>query len=119
MVRFLCPVENELKIFEDVVDHLPLEDFDNDHYSTLFGFRGTAWRGKDCNDGSNTVYPGRKVPLNVAPHDDYNWYDCFFRGGESLRHRKIPNAIPVMAFLGSTPAGTTRICSVKIANSKA
>ena len=40
-------------------DHLPLEDFDGDDFSDVHTFRGTAWRGKDCNDFDADVYPGR------------------------------------------------------------
>ncbi len=38
--------------------HLPVDDFDGDDFSDLPTFRGTSWRGKDCNDVSSNVYPG-------------------------------------------------------------
>ena len=40
-------------------DHEPLEDVDNDGFSKVQTFRGSAWRGKDCNDLDNKIYPGR------------------------------------------------------------
>lgn len=56
-----------------VANHRPLVDWDGDGFSTIFPLRGTAWRGKDCNDFDNTIHPGRKA---VIPGDrasvDYN-----------------------------------------------
>ena len=40
-------------------DHLPVDDVDGDYFSDLQTFRGTSWRGKDCNDLDPDVYPGR------------------------------------------------------------
>jgi hypothetical protein len=51
----VCPVEK-------VVDHLPFSDDDGDHFSTEFGLRGAAWRGKDCDDNDINIYPGRRSP---------------------------------------------------------
>ena len=42
-----------------VADHLPFEDNDGDRFSTIPTLRGSDWRGKDCNDGDRTAYPGR------------------------------------------------------------
>ena len=40
-------------------DHLPLDDLDGDYFSDLQTFRGTSWRGKDCNDVDKGIYPGK------------------------------------------------------------
>ena len=40
-------------------DHLPIDDVDGDYFSDLPTFRGTSWRGKDCDDFDAKVYPGR------------------------------------------------------------
>lgn len=40
-------------------EHLPVDDIDKDYFSDLPTFRGSSWRGKDCNDMSPKVYPGR------------------------------------------------------------
>ncbi|KAL0490188.1 acyloxyacyl hydrolase, partial [Acrasis kona] len=42
-------------------NHVPLVDGDGDLFSTIDTFRGSAWRGKDCDDRSRDIYPGRKV----------------------------------------------------------
>jgi hypothetical protein len=41
-----------------VADHLPLVDDDGDFFSTTPTLRGSAWRGRDCNDSDNRIYPG-------------------------------------------------------------
>ncbi|CAF0872998.1 unnamed protein product [Rotaria sordida] len=49
------------KIFENVFNHhMPSVDIDGDHFSTQSSFRGTAWRGKDCNDFSSKIRPGAR-----------------------------------------------------------
>ena len=53
------PFKEICKLLERVVDHYPAEDTDGDHFSLLSTLRGTSWRGKDCNDLDNKVYPGR------------------------------------------------------------
>lgn len=42
-------------------DHLPVDDVDGDYFSDLETFRGTSWRGKDCNDFDADVHPGRRT----------------------------------------------------------
>ena len=42
-------------------DHLPVDDVDGDYFSDLQTFRGTSWRGKDCNDFDADVHPGRRT----------------------------------------------------------
>lgn len=44
-----------------VESHLPLQDHDGDRFSTYKELRGTDWRGSDCDDLSDDVYPGRKL----------------------------------------------------------
>ena len=39
-------------------DHLPIDDIDDDYFSDVQTFRGTSWRGKDCNDVDSNIYPG-------------------------------------------------------------
>lgn len=56
-----------------VADHRPLVDFDSDGFSTIFGLRGYAWRGKDCNDFAGGIHPGRMAyKLGDLPNIDYN-----------------------------------------------
>ena len=40
-------------------DHLPLDDVDGDYFSDMQTFRGSDWRGRDCNDLDSEVHPGR------------------------------------------------------------
>lgn len=40
-------------------DHLPVDDLDGDYFSDLPTFRGSSWRGKDCNDLDSDVHPGK------------------------------------------------------------
>lgn len=40
-------------------DHLPVDDLDGDYFSDLRTFRGSSWRGKDCNDLDSDVHPGK------------------------------------------------------------
>jgi len=56
----------------DPSNHVPLVDNDNDRFSTIESFRGSSWRGKDCNDQSNTTYPGRKIPAKPGDSGDFN-----------------------------------------------
>ena len=52
-------------IFKQICDtfnnHVPLEDDDGDLFSTMGTFRGYYWRGKDCDDESKDIYPGRRT----------------------------------------------------------
>lgn len=62
--------------FEDLtgsggIPHLPLIDLDGDYFSESVLVRGSHWRGRDCRDLDNYIYPGRKQ--NPYHHtDDYN-----------------------------------------------
>ncbi|KYO43217.1 acyloxyacyl hydrolase isoform A [Alligator mississippiensis] len=51
------------KIKYAIKNQLPFEDFDGDKFSAFPTLRGYHWRGRDCNEGNATVYPGRR------PHD--------------------------------------------------
>eukprot|EP00762_Andalucia_godoyi_P006458 ANDGO_02850.mRNA.1 hypothetical protein DICPUDRAFT_153563 len=61
--------EQLLRVFDS---HEPLVDLDEDFFSTLDTFRGTSWRGADCNDEDAAVYPGRNVQAKRDPFVDYN-----------------------------------------------
>ena len=59
----LCNI-TVIKPICDIIDnfgnkHLPVDDIDGDYFSDLRTFRGSSWRGKDCNDVNSNVYPGR------------------------------------------------------------
>ncbi|XP_030059972.1 acyloxyacyl hydrolase [Microcaecilia unicolor] len=59
------------KIKHTIDYKVPLKDFDQDNFSDLSYFRGYDWRGKDCNDLNDTVYPGRS-PRNWDIQHDSN-----------------------------------------------
>ncbi|MEE6465753.1 hypothetical protein FKM82_006675 [Ascaphus truei] len=42
-----------------VENKVPLQDFDQDNFSAFPSLRGYDWRGRDCNDAEDSVYPGR------------------------------------------------------------
>ncbi|EFC43184.1 predicted protein [Naegleria gruberi] len=63
-------------IVKSLSDHTPLVDIDGDTYSTEFAFRGSAWRGKDCNDNNAAIYPGRKTS-SLSPLYDHNCNGVF------------------------------------------
>nr|XP_056713021.1 acyloxyacyl hydrolase [Euleptes europaea] len=56
------PLLQELcRTMERVIKNkLPFEDFDGDKFSTFPTLRGYHWRGRDCNDETASVYPGRR-----------------------------------------------------------
>jgi len=59
---------------ENLINHLPLVDGDNDRFSTFSTLRGSDWRGKDCNDKpkeGEDVYPGRLV-TSLGADVDHN-----------------------------------------------
>nr|XP_033786106.1 acyloxyacyl hydrolase isoform X2 [Geotrypetes seraphini] len=59
------------KIKHTIESEVPFKDFDQDNFSVLSYFRGYDWRGKDCNDLNDTVYPGRS-PSNWDIQQDSN-----------------------------------------------
>uniref|UniRef100_A0A7M4EVF7 Acyloxyacyl hydrolase n=1 Tax=Crocodylus porosus TaxID=8502 RepID=A0A7M4EVF7_CROPO len=54
-----------------IKNQLPFEDFDGDKFSVFPTLRGYHWRGRDCNEGNATVYPGRR-PHNWDVESDTN-----------------------------------------------
>ncbi|XP_015274721.1 PREDICTED: LOW QUALITY PROTEIN: acyloxyacyl hydrolase [Gekko japonicus] len=66
LMKELCEkIENVIK------NKLPFEDFDGDKFSTFPTLRGYHWRGRDCDDGMASVYPGRR-PDNWDAQQDSN-----------------------------------------------
>lgn len=59
------------KIKYAIKNNLPYEDFDGDKFSAFPTLRGYHWRGRDCNEGKATVYPGRR-PDNWDVERDSN-----------------------------------------------
>jgi len=59
---------------EALVDHMPLQDSDSDLFSSekVKTMRGNDWRGIDCDDSRNDVYPGRAV----NNYDESVDHDC-------------------------------------------
>jgi len=51
-------------------NHVPLFDNDGDMFSTVKGFRGTGFRGKDCAESNPSIYPGRRSTLSNANVDE-------------------------------------------------
>lgn len=58
-----CSRHNISCKIEALVDHKPLQDHDGDRFATKEArrLRGSDWRGYDCNDQRDDVYPGRKT----------------------------------------------------------
>ena len=48
------------QLYNTFNNHEPLVDLDGDKFSVVETFRGTSWRGKDCNDFEKSIHPGRK-----------------------------------------------------------
>jgi len=57
--------------WERVAKHLPLFDADGDNFSDYPALRGYHWRGGDCNDAVENIYPGRKTS-NYPDSVDHN-----------------------------------------------
>ncbi|CAF1014102.1 unnamed protein product [Rotaria sp. Silwood1] len=54
-------IDEICKILEHVFqNHVPLVDIDGDRFGTESTFRGSSWRGKDCNDLSSKIRPGAR-----------------------------------------------------------
>ena len=60
-----------------------MQDHDGDRFSTKERLRGTHWRGVDCNDVSNDVYPGRKVGSDSLASRDIDHNCNSIVGGNS------------------------------------
>ncbi|XP_077159500.1 acyloxyacyl hydrolase isoform X2 [Paroedura picta] len=66
LVKDLCE-----KIEKVMKNELPFEDLDGDMFSNFATLRGYHWRGRDCDDGTASVYPGRR-PDNWDAQQDSN-----------------------------------------------
>ncbi|XP_054846892.1 acyloxyacyl hydrolase [Eublepharis macularius] len=65
-------LKNLCEKIENVIDSdLPFKDFDGDKFSTFPTLRGYHWRGRDCDDKTASVYPGRR-PDNWDAQQDSN-----------------------------------------------
>jgi hypothetical protein len=62
-----------------ISNHLPLQDVDGDRYSGFSrALRGSDWRGIDCNEQRNDVYPGRaSMPHDLDHTVDHNCNGIF------------------------------------------
>jgi hypothetical protein len=62
-----------------ISNHMPLQDVDGDRYSGYSRtLRGSDWRGADCNDKRNDVYPGRASMASDLTHEvDHNCNGIF------------------------------------------
>ncbi|XP_048367187.1 acyloxyacyl hydrolase [Sphaerodactylus townsendi] len=57
----LPQLENLCEIVQRILKNkLPFEDLDGDKFSIFPTLRGYHWRGRDCDDGMASVYPGRR-----------------------------------------------------------
>lgn len=66
---FLAKICQEIK---SAIEHsVPFKDVDSDKHSVFPTLRGYHWRGRDCNDSNDMVYPGRR-PDNWDAHQDSN-----------------------------------------------
>lgn len=57
---------------QSVAKHLPFSDADGDSFSTKRELRGYDWRGKDCDDDSAQIHPGRATRPEGST-DDVDW----------------------------------------------
>jgi len=52
-------------------DHKPVFDDDGDLFSNYGPLRGHHWRGQDCDDTNNSIFPGRH-DLDIANDNNCN-----------------------------------------------
>ena len=86
-------VEYLRKLIDRLSNQLPIFDTDKDKFSSFNYLRGSNWRGRDCNDNDDTVYPGRKTFQNSKEDHNCNGikgvdtnnipYDTKFCSGEN------------------------------------
>ncbi|KAF2078139.1 hypothetical protein CYY_000523 [Polysphondylium violaceum] len=57
-------------------EHLPIDDLDKDKFSPMDTFRGSNWRGKDCDDTDANIRPGTLENLS-EPNIDWNCNGIF------------------------------------------
>jgi acyloxyacyl hydrolase len=93
----------------DIQHHRPLIDLDGDLFSPTPTLRGWHWRGRDCNDGDKTIYPGR-AQNNYGPSVDHNCngisgldqtqrsYEEEFCGGPNAPRGTIVLGMPIDLF---------------------
>lgn len=68
--------ENPVQILKDLINrvanlHEPLVDLDGDRFGVEPTLRGSSWRGGDCSDLDDAIYPGRMVSTH-GPDVDHN-----------------------------------------------
>ncbi|XP_074235917.1 acyloxyacyl hydrolase isoform X2 [Saimiri boliviensis] len=66
---FLAKICQKIKLA--IEQSVPFKDVDSDKFSIFPTLRGYHWRGRDCNDSDESVYPGRR-PNNWDVHQDSN-----------------------------------------------
>eukprot|EP01084_Bolivina_argentea_P110558 197377_1 len=84
----ICNI-TEFKPICDVIerwgdDHYPVDDIDGDRFSDKNTMRGTNWRGKDCDDISKDIYPGR-----ISMESD-RFIDSNCNGIKGVNNKSIP-----------------------------
>ncbi|XP_055892493.1 acyloxyacyl hydrolase-like isoform X1 [Biomphalaria glabrata] len=65
-IREICELLQRINNLET-----PAVDLDRDGFSSIFSLRGSAWRGKDCNDTDLYVHPGA-IPVDGDAERDSN-----------------------------------------------
>ncbi|XP_056376451.1 acyloxyacyl hydrolase isoform X2 [Hyla sarda] len=55
----ICSLPLFRMICKTIDSSIPAEDNDQDNFSAFPTLRGYHWRGRDCNDMNNSIYPGR------------------------------------------------------------
>mgnify|MGYP003386894591 CR=1 FL=1 len=69
-----CSRHNITCKIEALIAHKPLQDHDGDRYATkeMRRLRGSDWRGYDCNDQRDDVYPGRLTYTSSTDEENKN-----------------------------------------------
>ncbi|KAL5022217.1 hypothetical protein ScPMuIL_001372 [Solemya velum] len=82
-------VKEICKIIKNIFSHHdPGVDLDKDKFSTIQTFRGSSWRGKDCDDGNTHRHPGA-IPIGNDTEIDSNCNGIYGRDpttGESYEN---------------------------------
>eukprot|EP01006_Ploeotia_vitrea_P057295 TRINITY_DN68164_c7_g3_i2.p2 TRINITY_DN68164_c7_g3~~TRINITY_DN68164_c7_g3_i2.p2 ORF type:complete len:604 (+),score=304.25 TRINITY_DN68164_c7_g3_i2:1051-2862(+) len=79
--------DNIEKVFDQ---HVPMaaDDKDGDRHATATTFRGTSWRGRDCDDTKADVYPGRKTS-NYPDTVDHNCNGIFGHDANGTSYEEL------------------------------